>query len=373
MNKLAFVLSLVLSLSSLVISLSADEMPYSYVLMDADHSTLLYSENGNYVFSPYHSAKLMTTLLAAEAVEQGSLSLDATVTTSAYANSMQGTQIWLKAGEEITVGELLLSVTAGNANDACVALCEAVASNEENFVCLMNERAKDLGMLDTFFADSTGISSKSYTTASDVAILASALSKYTWLDEYFCTYITYVRNGQTQLVNTNRLVRTFDGAVGMKYYYRDDTQNCVVALARKNGMSLICVIFGEPDKDALFKTAKEKLTLGFSAYTIYTPSPYDVCCSPVKVKKSISQTVETTLSELSDFVVRKSKIDSVKIRTEYFDDIVAPVSKGDKVGRVLYEIDGETVYSADIVAAEDAKRITFWNAMKRLLTQFAKL
>lgn len=372
MKKLATLLSLAILVLYLSTPVHADTQ-YSYVLMDADSSTLLYAENGSYPFMPYHSAKLMTLLLAAEAIEAGNLSLDTVVKTSQHANSMQGTQIWLRAGEEASVSELILSITAGNANDACVALCEAVAPNEETFVTLMNQKANALGMLDTYFADSTGLSEESYTTACDLAILASALSKYTWLDEYFSVYIGYVRGGETQIVNTNRLIRTTDWIVGMKYYSTDPTGHCIIALARMGELSLVCVILGEADKDNLFKTAKEKLTIGFSAYTTYTPSRYDVFCEPVNISKSIVETVDTELAELSSFIIRKSKLDSVKIRIEYFDSLEAPVLKGNPVGRVLYQIDGETVYSVDIVASDNAERITFWSALRKLLEEFAKL
>lgn len=374
-KKNILIVSLVVLFVSLISPLPvfAEQEQYSYVLMDADSKALLYAENGSLQVAPYHSAKLMSLLLAAEAVESGTLKLDNIVTVSPHANSMQGTQIWLRAGEEVSVSELILSVSAGNANDACVALCEAVTSSEEAFVDLMNKKADELGMLDTHFADATGLSGESYTTACDVAILASELSKYTWLDRYFSAYISYVRGGQTQIVNTNRLVRTSDWVCGMKYYYTEQAGHCTVTLGRKNGLNLVCVIFGESDKDNLFKTAKEKLTIGFAAYTVYVPSRYDVVCLPVKVAKSVVGEVDTELSELEPFIIRKSKLESVSITSEYFDSLTAPINKGDAVGRVLYQIDGETVYAADIVAACDVRRISFFGALKRLLEKFAEL
>ncbi len=351
-----------------------EEIPrFSYALMEGTTSTLLYSENGNMTLPPKHSAKLMTLLLVCESIEAGELSADNIVKVSEHANSMTDPQIWSRAGESISISELLMSVTAGNANDACVALCEAVSGNEMDFVKLMNDKAKALGMSDTYYADCTGISDESYTTACDIAIVASELSKHGWLDEYFKTYITYVRDGQTQIVNTNRLIRSYDPCTGMKYYYSDETGHCAVGAAKRDGLTLICVILGEADKDNLFKTVKEKFSIGFSAYILYKPSEKDVTCEKIRVHKGVSEYVDTEVGKLNEFVIRKSKLENIKIFVEYYDDVEAPVALGDQVGRVVYIIDKEEVYSAPIIASEKSEKLTFWKAFVKVFKEIIKM
>ncbi len=334
---------------------------------------MLYSDNGNMSIHPKHSTKLMTMLLVAEAIDRGVFSVESTIKVSGHANSQEGSQIWLRVGEEISASELIMSITAGNANDACVALAEAVAGSEDAFVSLMNQKAKELGMADTYYADCTGMSEGSYTTACDTGIVASHLSRYTWLDEYFKTYITYVRNGQTQIVNTNRMIRSYDPCVGMKYYSSDETGHCLVSSARNNGITMVCVIFGEQDKDLLFKTAKEKLGIGLSAYVMYKPKATDIYCTPVNVSKSVEGSVQTEVGEINSFVVRKSMIDDIKVRIEYFDYVTAPISKGEKVGRIVYSIDGEEIYSGSLVASHSAQKITFISALKKILSEIIKM
>ena len=369
-----FFIMLIILIYSLTLNCFCDDYTrFSYALMEGSTDTLLYSENGSMTVPPKHSAKLMTLLLACEYISSGNLSLENTVKVSEHANSMPDPQIWLRAGESIAVSELIMAGTVSNANDACVALCEAVSGNEADFVSLMNSKAKELGMIDTYYADCTGISDESYTTACDIAIVASELSKYDWLDEYFKTYITYVRNGQTQLVNTNRLIRSYEPCTGMKYYYSDETGHCVVASARRDGLTLICVILGEQDKDNLFKTVREKFGIGFSAYVMYQPKSTDVFCEPVEVKHGVAGVVKTEVGKLHRFVVRKSKIENIKIFCEYYEDITAPIKVGDTVGRVIYSIDGEEVYSAHIVSSEQSEKLTFWKAFVLVFKEIVKM
>ena len=345
----------------------ADEPTYSYVLMEGGTATLLYSENGEAVVPAHHSAKLMTLLLTAEAISRGELGFETVLKTSAHANSMQGAQIWLMPNEEITVDELIKAITVGNANDASVVLAEAIGGTEEKFTAMMNARADELGMVGTFYADCTGISESTVTTACDAAILASALSKHTELRDYMTTWVTSVRGGKTELASTNRLILTYDGIIGMKAYYSDALGNCVIAAAERDGLIMVCVIFGEADEFARFTTAKEKMNIGFNAYTLYRPKRTEVFTEPVAVKKGEKTAVETELSELSPFVIRKSAAESVEISVEYSDDVSAPVGVGDRVGRAVYKVDGEEVYSCAIVAKERVRRINLFIAIKRML------
>ena len=369
-------LALVLIVSSTSVITAEDDKPtpqYSYVLMEGDTATLLYSDNGNAIVPAHHSAKLMTLLLVMEAMDRGELSFDTVLKTSNYANSMQGAQIWLMPNEEITVSDLIAAITVGNANDASVVLAEAVGQTEENFVKLMNRRAEELGMVDTSYADCTGISPLSVTTACDAAILASTLSKYESLREYFTTWVTSVRGGKTELASTNRLILTYDGIIGMKAYYSDAVGNCVIAAAERDGLVMVCVIFGEEDEFRRFNTAKEKMNTGFLAYSVYQPKRSDIFTEPVAVKGGEFTTVETELSSLSSFIIRKSASEHVEITIEYFEDISAPVNVGDKVGRAVYSIDGNEVYSCAIVAKERVRKMNIFIAIKRTLMSIFKM
>ena len=314
-------------------------VPYSYVLMEGSTGTLLYSDNGNALFRPFHASKLMTLLLLCEAMDRGELSADSVITVSKNANSQQGAQIWLDTGEQILLDELIMAITVGNANDAAVAIAEAVGGTEENFVSLMNLRAAELGMVSTDF-----------------------------LTEYMTTWMTYVRGGKAELVSTNRLIRSYSGITGMKAYSHEECGNCLVASAKRGDMTMICVIFGEPDEYERFNTAKEKMNIGFSAYTLYQPKRNDIFLEDTAVSKGVDTYVKTDISGLEPFVIRTGREDDIEISTEYFSDITAPLEAGNCVGKVIYTIDDEEIYSADIVSASEVKRINLFYAFLKAVT-----
>lgn len=342
-------------------------VPYSYVLMEGQTGTLLYSENGNAEFPAFHSAKLMTLLLLMEAIDEGKLSFDTAVKASANANAQQGAQIWLNTGEEITIDELVKAITVGNANDAAVAIAEAVSVTVEDFTALMNERAEELGMLSTTYADPTGTLDGNVTTACDIATLAAELSRYDELTPYFTTWMTTVRGGKTELVSTNRMILSYIGITGMKAYYSEDCLNCLIASANRNGLTMICVILGEPDEYERFSTAREKMNIGFAAYTLYSPKKTDIYIEPVSVSGGVSLTVSADISELGSFVIRNSELESVEMKIEYFDNVTAPVSAGDRVGKVIFLVDDEERYAIPIVATENVARMNLLSAVLKLL------
>ncbi|MCD7822896.1 MAG: D-alanyl-D-alanine carboxypeptidase [Oscillospiraceae bacterium] len=349
------------------VSESDSQVAYSYVLMEGNTGTLLYSDNGNAEFPAFHSAKLMTLLLLMEAIGEGRLRFDTVVKVSANANAQQGAQIWLNTGEEITIDELVKAITVGNANDAAVAIAEAVSGTVEDFTALMNERAAELGMLSTTYTDPTGTLESNVTTACDIATLASELSHYDELIPYFTTWMTTVRDGKTELVSTNRMILSYSGITGMKAYYSEDCLNCLIASARRNDLTMICVILGEPDEYQRFTTAREKMNIGFAAYTLYTPRKTDIYVEPVSISGGVSLTVSADISEPGSFVIRNSELESVEMNIEYFEDISAPVSIGDEVGRVVYLVDDEERYAIPIVATENAERINLFSAVYKLL------
>ena len=366
-------MALTVSLSVSIHANDSSQPQYSYVLMEGNTATLLYSDNGSATVPAHHSAKLMTLLLVMESIDRGELSFDTVLKTSNHANSMQGAQIWLMPGEEITVDELIKAITVGNANDACVVLAEAVGESEEKFTALMNQKADSLGMIGTRYADCTGISSDSVTTACDCAILASALTHYDNLVPYFTTWVTSVRGGKTELASTNRLILTYTGITGMKAYYSDTLGNCVIATAERDGLRMVCVIFGEKDEFQNFTTAKEKMNTGFSAYTLYRPQRTDIYTEPVSVAGGEITEVETELAELQSFIIRKSQEDKIKVTIEYFTDVAAPLQKGDPVGRAIYTIDDEEIYSCPIIAREAVRKMNIFIGFSRIIRSIIRM
>ncbi len=342
-------------------------VPYSYVLMEGSTGTLLYSDNGNAEFPAFHFAKLMTLLLLMEAIDDGKLSFDTVVKVSANANAQQGAQIWLNTGEEITLDELVKAITVGNANDAAVIIAEVVSGTIEDFTALMNCKAEELGMLSTTYTDPTGTLDGNVTTACDIATLASELSHYDELIPYFTTWMTTVRDGKTELVSTNRMILSYNGITGMKAYYSEDCLNCLIATAERNGLTMICVILGEPDEYQRFTTAREKMNIDFAAYTLYTPKKTDIYIEPVSVSGGVSLTVSADIGDLGCFVVRNSELESVEMKIEYFDDLVAPISIGDEVGRVVFLVDDEERYAVPIVATQNVDRMSLLSAVFKLL------
>ncbi len=373
MKKLsAIILSLCLIICSVPLTCFAEHaeaavtVPYSYVLMEGNTSTLLYSENGSASFPAHHSAKLMTLLLTAEAMRDGKLSYDTVLKTSEHANSKQGAQIWLMPGEEISVEELVKSITIGNANDACTVLAEALGQTEDGFTKMMNARAEKLGMVGTEYFDCTGTDERTVTTAEDTAILASALLEHDSLSVYFTTWLDSVRDGKTQLASTNRLILSYNGIKGMKEYYSKKTENCLIAAAERDGLKIVCVIFGERDENTLFATAKEKLNAGFSAYMIYKPKRGELWTEPVRIDGGEKTEVISEAQSAQAFVIRKSQKDKLDISIEYGEKLKAPIKKGDEVGRAIYSVDGEELFSVRIVAAEDIRKMNFFIGMKRV-------
>ena len=370
-KALIAVLSAVIFIGIFSVAASAEpesaSPPYSYVLMEGSTATLLYEENGSAVLPAHHSAKLMTLLLTAEKIASGELSEDTVLKTSAHANSMQGAQIWLMPGEEITVRELIKSVAIGNANDACVVLAEAVGETEEVFVKLMNNKAAELGMLSTKYVDSTGISRESVTSACDTAILASKLSDYDFLTPYFTTWIDSVRGGKTELASQNRLILNYNGITGMKAYYSKETGNCVIASAERDGLRLVCVIFGETDENRRFTTAKEKLNAGFSAYTLYKPKAAELYPEPVAVHGGEKTEVKSEISGLDPFVVRKSQLEKMTVEIKYYEDLEAPINYGDTVGLAVYKIGEDEVFALKVTAAETVRRMNIALGFRRIL------
>lgn len=344
----------------------------STVVYEAKTGTVISAEHEEDLFPIGHFAKLMTLLLVQEAAEAGDISYNDVVKVSGHANSMQGTQIWLDAGEEITVEELVKAITVGNANDACVALAETVADSEDEFVEKMNSKALALGMESTYFADCTGISDASVTTAIDVALLCAELSKHEQLYSYMTTWIDTVRSGKVQLVNLNRLVRTYKGAIGIKACYIEGAGNCLAAAASRDDMTLITVIIGSSDEDSRFDWAKEKMNMAFAAYEVYEPELSDGALQDISVIGGEKTFCKIDSTDKHSILIPSGSSGRVEIDYERVETVHAPITKGTIIGEASFTLNGEEIFSTELCAAENVDKLSYIEALRRLLLDLLK-
>lgn len=345
------------------------EYTFCEILIEASGGAVIESVNEDVPVPVGTMAKLMTVLLAAEKVETGELSLDDKLKTSSYANSMQGAQIWLMPGEEITVDELFKGVIIGNANDASVVLAEKVSGSEENFVILMNKRAKELGMSNTVFTNCNGYydDEKQISTAEDIGKLCVELSKHDFLKGYFTCWRDFVRCKATELVNANELVKSYKGISGFKAGYTDNSGYCIAAGAEREGVMYISVVLGCDDKDISFTEAKRLMNAAFSGYTVFVPDmPKDIP-TEISVKGGLTSEISVEYGEVKRVVLPNGAADSVTSNVIMPDYVYAPVKKGSKVGEIHFLRNDKVIFTVDILADESAEKMTAQKAMSILL------
>ena len=377
-NKLlSFILSVCIIASSFVIGTSAvpneTKMNFdckSAILIEAKTGKVLFEQNADEALPPASVTKIMTLLIVMEAIEEGKLSLDDTVTASAHACSMGGSQIYLEEGEQMSVEDMLKSVIIASANDAAVALAEHIAGTEEAFVEIMNKRAKELGMINTNFENTNGLDDTAenhVTSARDIAIMSSALLSHKKITEYSSIWMDTIRNGEFGLTNTNRLVRFYKGANGLKTGSTSKAMFCISASAERNGMTLICVIMAAPTRDIRNSAATALLDWGFANYSVF--SKLEDSISQIKVSAGVKRSCKIDVSEFNTVLGKNSK-NEIKSEIDLPEKISAPVKKGDKIGKVNYYLGEDLIGSVDIRSAENIERINFRQLLARF---FAKI
>lgn len=357
-------------------SVSAEEKQHMVckVLIEAKSGVVISGRNEDTQVPVGTMSKLMTVLLAAERVAGGTLSLDGKLKTSEYANSMQGAQVWLMSGEEITVRELFKSVIIGNANDAAVVLSESIVKPEEKFADVMNSRAKELGMENTVFTNCNGYydDGQQLSTAHDLALLCAELAKHDFLREYFTCWRDFVRNGQTELVNSNEAVKSYKGIIGFKTGYTEASGHCTAMGAERNGVTYISVVLGCDDRDTSLSAAKELLTMGFSGYTVFTPErPKDIPAE-IAVRGGLVKAVPVECKSIRSVVLPNGTSGSVSSKVIIADYVYAPVYAGQKVGEVQFFRNDKMMFAVDICTTENAEKMDIQKALciilKKLLT-----
>ncbi len=339
----------------------------SFVLIEQKTGTVLYQSNEGERLAPASITKIMSLLLIMEAIEDCKLNTDTVITASEHACGMGGSQIWLEEGESMTLHELLKAIVIASANDATVAVAEAIAGSEEAFVALMNERAAELGMSGTHFVNCTGLDADSHeTTAYDVAIMSCELLKHKLITEYSTIWMDTLRSGESELVNTNKLVRFYDGCIGLKTGTTSKAGSCLSAAAERDGMTLVAVIMGGADSKARFDGARKLLDFGFANYRVENISAElgEDFSLPLRngEKASVCCVADGSLSVLA----RKTNREVLR-ETKLFENISAPIEKGDIVGKVIITVDGEEVGGINITAAESVKRKSLFMVYRWLL------
>lgn len=340
----------------------------SAVLMEKSTGRVLYEQNPHERLAPASITKIMSLLLIMEAIESGKITLEDTVSASEHAVSMGGSQIWLEVGETMTVDELLRAVAIGSANDATVALGEYIAGSEEAFVNMMNERAAELGMENTHFVNCTGLDAEDhYTSAYDVALMSRELIGHDLIKQYSSVWMDSLREGETQLVNTNKLVRFYEGATGLKTGTTDEAGYCLSATAERDGMELIAVVMGSDSGNNRFNSARKLLDHGFANYVKVSPSVEMSEIPPISVTGGVESSVPVSEINLETVLISKGMENSVTAQIDVPESVEAPIAAGQQIGTVSVMQGDEVLSQTPITAARDIEKMTFSNALWILL------
>lgn len=337
----------------------------SAVLMEASTGQVLFEKDPHALRSCASITKVMTLCLVFQALDSGQLSLDQTLTASAHAASMGGSDIWLEEGESMTVDDLIKATVIMSANDAAVVLAEAVSGSEEAFVAQMNEKAQQLGMNDTVFKNCNGLDEEGHvTSAYDVALMSRELIRHEKVFDYTLTWMDSVRGGETQLVNTNKLIRSYQGITGLKTGTTGQAGSCITATAERNGLSLIAVVLGADSTDHRFQDAAALLDYGFAGWKATVPEA--PVLEPVPVARGMEPQVEPVLGEMPTLLLKAGEAGEVETAVTY-EELTAPVTRGNVIGQVTCTVDGSVMAQVDITAGEDVAQVTFFGVLSHLV------
>ena len=336
------------------------------LLMEKETGQVLFAKEEHQRLEPASVTKIMTLLLTMEAISRGELRYEDTVTVSKNAASMGGSQVYLSEGEQITVEELLKAVCVSSGNDASVALAEQVSGVTELFVQQMNNRAKELGMVDTCFLNPTGLPAEGHvTSAYDIALMSRELIlHHPDLRRFTTIWMDTIRGGEFGLSNTNKLIRFYEGATGLKTGSTDAAGYCISATAERSGMELIAVVLGGETSQQRFEDAKTLLNYGFSTYALADVTPAERQIVPVTLGRAPS--VEAVL-EAGKLLVGKGQAGSLSQTVTLREDLVAPVEKGQTVGTLTVQCGDATLAELPLTAADTVERMTWGDLFVRLL------
>ena len=333
----------------------------SVILIESSTGQVIFESNSAERRSPASITKIMTLLLTFEALDAGKIKLTDEVLTSEYASSMGGSQVYLAAGETQTLDTMIKCIVVSSGNDASVAVAEHIAGSEQGFVDMMNNRASELGMNDTSFKNTNGLDADGHlTSAYDIALMSRELLKHEDILKYTGIWMDSLRDGKFGLANTNRLIRFYSGANGLKTGSTSKAGFCISATAKRDGMQLIGVIMGSETSDKRFASAKLLLDYGFANYMIADPSENAEITDEVPVKHGMAQSVKAEIVPGGKILIEKNKKKDIKSEYVLNDFVEAPVKKGDIIGKITFKCGDETVWESDLAASEDVPRKTLF-------------
>ncbi|SFX02922.1 D-alanyl-D-alanine carboxypeptidase (penicillin-binding protein 5/6) [Thermoactinomyces sp. DSM 45891] len=349
----------------------------SAVLMDADTGTIIYEKNSHEKLPPASITKVMTMLLVMESIEQKKLKLTDSVTVSENASSKGGSQIFLEPGESMTVHDLLKGVAIGSANDASVALAEHIGGTEDNFVAMMNKRAVQLGLKDTKFQNPNGLPvADHYSSAYDIALLSRELLKHPEITKYTSMYQDYLRQDSKKpfwLVNTNKLVRFYQGLDGLKTGFTTEARFCLTATAKRDNFRVISVVLGEPDSKMRNQEISKMLDYAFSQYTNYTFYKKGDLIAKVEVDKGDPEEMLIRAHHSMSILMKKGEDPKQYTKVVHFKELKAPIKQGETIGTIDFtNKEGKVVTHLEITSSRDIQEASLWNAIQKVFTDIFK-
>lgn len=329
----------------------------SAILMEESTGNILYESNPDERLPIASVTKVMTMLLIMEAVDSGKISLDDMVTVSENAMSYGGSTMFLETGEQLTVNDMLKGIAVASANDGCVAMAEHLAGSESAFVDMMNEKAKELGMENTHFMNTNGLDEDDhYSSARDVAIMSRELMKHETIFNYTSIWMDTLRGGKFQLANTNKLIRFYDGANGLKTGSTSKALCCLSAAAKRNDMQLIAVVLGAPTSAERFASAKSLLDYGFANYAVNTQITAGDEVQKIVVEKGVDKEVGVVAGDSCSTLVKKGQEDNITKEIKIDETITAPIEAGQKIGTMTISRDGEVIADIDLNASSAVEK-----------------
>lgn len=359
-----------------VIQADAEELEIngkSFILVECETGKVLYEQNADERLAPASVTKVMTMLLTMEAIERGEITYDSVVTASERAKSMGGSTIFLDTGEKMTIDDLLKGIAVASGNDACVAVAEHLSGSVEQFVAVMNNRAKELGMENTNFVTCNGLDADNhYSSARDIAIMSCELLKHEDIFRYTTIWMDSLRNGKFQLANTNKLIRYYSGANGLKTGSTSKAKNCISATAKRDGMQLCAVVLGSDSSKLRFNAASTLLNYGFNSFSVSGRTKGEKL-GEVRVTKGEANKVFAVLKDDCMAVVKKSEANGIKKEINLYESVSAPVKKGDKLGEMIIENPDGTKIKTDIVAKNDVGKIGFGKMYMSILKKWCAI
>nr|MBO2493310.1 D-alanyl-D-alanine carboxypeptidase [Clostridia bacterium] len=357
----------------------ATELPFNIqakaaLLMDYETGTVLYEKNAHQKLPVASITKIMTLLLAMEAIEEGRLKLDDPVHVSPYAASMGGSTVFLEAGETFPVSTILESIIVASANDGSVALAEKIYGSHELFVQKMNERAQQLGMKNTNFVNCTGLPAENhYTTAYDVALMSRELLKHPLFFKWSTIWLDYMRDGKTMLVNTNRLIRFYEGCDGIKTGYTQEAGHCISATAKRGNLRLIAVILGAPTSQIRFNEARKLLDYGFANYeSVMVVRKGQIVQNEIPVTGGKTSRIMGVAADNLSLLLTKGDSKEFAKEVQISAPLKAPIREGQKIGILTVKKDGKEVGKVDILAGESVEVAGVFDYFNRIFNNWLR-